>query len=369
MKIIKNFIKKLYIRYIFIKGCQRETKDLKKRKKQFSNINLTEEQIKSVDELWLKNYGKKISKEWHRLYTSYNGQFNEKYFPEIFLTTNLLNKLNPSPARNYLDDKSLLSAYLYDLEDECRIPKNYVYNCNDYFYDKNGIITLKKTIEILYNIGESVIKPSSDTSSGKNVRILNVENGIDSISNEHIEEILKKYGKNFVVQEKIKPHKDFAKLYPTAINTVRINSYICDGKVYIAPIALRLGRNNSYVDNSHAGGIAVGVTSEGKLMKYAFSQDGEKFDKHPNTNIVFENYQLPKIKEMIEFTKKNHYRFLHMGIVAWDLTVDENNNIVVIEANITAPSLWFPQYCTGEAFFGENTEKMIKMLNNKQDFK
>ena len=366
---IKKYLKKLYSKYVFIKNWQREIKDINKREQQYSKVILTAEQIKSVDELWLKNYGKKISKNWHRLYTSYNGCFNKKYFPEIYFTTNLLNKLNPPTAKKYLGDKCLLSSYLHDVKGECRILKNYIYNCNNYFYDENGIITFQKAIKILYNIGEVVIKPSLDTSSGMNVKILNIENGVDIISNKSIEEILKKYNKNFVVQEKIKPHKDFANLYPTAINTIRINSYICDGEVYIAPIVLRLGRNNSIVDNAHAGGIAVGVNKEGKLMKYAFSQDGEKFDKHPNTNIIFENYHLPKIKEMIEFTKKNHYRFLHMGIVAWDLTVDENNNIVVIEANCSCPSTWFPQYCTGEAFFGENTEKMIRMLNGKQDIK
>ncbi len=340
-----------------------EKKDIKKRKDLVQKVHLTNEQIKEVDTLWEENYGKKIPLKWHQLYTSYTGKFNKNYFPELFFKPNLLNKLNPPLRKRYLDDKTLLKSYFAGLEKECRILKNYVYNCSSYFYDEKGLISFEKAIEILYDIKEVIIKPSIDSDSGKNVRLLNIQKGIDVLSGERLEDILNRYRENYVVQERLKPHADLAKLYPNSINTIRINSYICDNQVYVSPIALRLGRNGNIVDNAHAGGIAVGVEPNGKLMKYAFSQKGEKFTKHPNTNVSFLDYEIPKIKEMIEFTKKYHYRIPHMGIIAWDLTVDEKGNIVILEANVTCPSLWFPQYCTGEGFFGENTEKMIRLLN------
>ena len=97
-------------------------------------------------------------------------------------------------------------------------------------------------------------------------------------------------------------------------------------------------------------------------MEYAFLQTGEKFDEHPDNHIKFKGYKIPRVLEMIEFAKSNHYRIPNMGIIAWDLTLDAEENIVIIETNIQCPSIWFPQYSTGEAFFGENTEKMIQML-------
>ena len=228
-----------------------------------------------------------------------------------------------------------------------------------------GILSYEKVLEKLNNIGEVIIKPSIDTDSGNNVNLLNISKGIDINSNKKIEDILKQYKQNYLIQEKIKQHESFSKLNPTSVNTIRINTYICDGQVYCAPIAMRIGRNGNIVDNAHAGGIAVGINKNGNLRKYAFTEYGEKFDKHPDTNVIFENYKIPKINEMIEITKKYHHRIPHMGIIAWDLTLDENENIVIIEANISCPSIWFPQYVNGEAFFGENTEKMIRMLKKE----
>ncbi len=231
----------------------------------------------------------------------------------------------------------------------------------------NGIIEYYESIEKIKNIGEAIIKPTVDSSSGRNVRLIDIRNGIDTITNEKIEDILKRYNKNFVIQEKIKQHKDYAMLNPSSVNTIRINTYICEGKVYCAPIAMRIGRNGKIVDNAHAGGIAVGVSKEGNLKKYAFTEYGEKFEKHPDTKVVFDGYKIPKIKEMIEFTTKYHYKIPHIGIIAWDLTLDENENIVLIETNISCPGIWLPQYVNGEAFFGRNTEKMIKLLKNEKE--
>ena len=225
-----------------------------------------------------------------------------------------------------------------------------------------GIISYERVIRKINNIGEVIIKPSVDTNSGNNVKLLNVKNGVDTISNNSIEYILKQYDKNYMIQEKIKQHKTFEKLNPSCVNTIRINTYICEGKIYCSPISMRIGRNGSIVDNAHAGGLQIGIKEKGMLEKYAFSEYGQKFEKHPDTNVKFENYEIPKVLDMVKFTKKYHYKVPHMGIIAWDLTLDEEENIVIIETNIMCPSIWFPQYANGKAFFGENTEKMIRML-------
>ena len=225
-----------------------------------------------------------------------------------------------------------------------------------------GIIDYNYAMEKIKNIGEVIIKPSVDSNSGRNVNLLNIKNGMDLNSNISMEEILKKYKENYIIQEKIHPNKQFSKLNPSSVNTIRINTYICEGKVYCAPLAMRIGRMGSIVDNAHAGGITIGIKNDGTLKKYAFLENGQKFDKHPDTNVKFEGYKIPKIPEMIELAKKYHYKIPHMGIIAWDLTLDEEEKIVIIEANISCPSIWFPQYVNGEGFFGDNTEKMIRML-------
>lgn len=230
---------------------------------------------------------------------------------------------------------------------------------------KSGIISYEKALKKIKNIGEVIIKPSVETKSGENVRLLKIENGIDVFTDDSIENIIKKYKENYIIQEKIKQNKSLSKLNPSSVNTLRLHTYVCEGKVYATPVVIRLGRNGSIIDNACAGGISVGISENGELLKYAFTAMGEKFERHPDTKILFEGYKIPRIKDMIEFTKKYHYKIPHIGIIAWDITLDEDENMVLIEANITGPGIWITQYNTGKGFFGKNTEKMIRMLKDK----
>ena len=255
---IKKILKKIHKKYLCFKIWNSEIEKLKKQKYLIKKINLTKDQNESIDNLWKKNYGKKISKVYHRLYTAYDNKFNEKYFPEMYFRMILLEKFNPIPMKDYLTDK-MLTQYLFGdfPEKKVKTVKNIIYNCNKNYYCQSGIITYHEAIKKLENIGEVIIKPTIDTNSGNNVRLINIQNGQDIISHENIEEILKKYKSNFTIQEKIKPHPTFSKLNPTSINTIRVNTYICDGKVYASPTTMRIGRYGKIVDNAHGGGLQL----------------------------------------------------------------------------------------------------------------
>lgn len=369
---MKKKLKIIIIKFISTikrkKQYKAEIKNIKKKQKLGNFSTLTEEQKLMIDKLWMDHYGKKINKDWHKYYTYNSSNFNVDYFPEIYFTTNLLQKFNPQGVRETLSDKILTYSLFKNVDfEKFRLPKYYIYNCNGYYYSENGLIDIKEVLSIIDNIGEVIIKPTVDTNSGKNVRLLNIKNGLDLIKEERIDNVLKSYNKNFIIQERIKPDKKFKALNPSSINTIRIDTYISDSKVFVTPIAMRIGRNGKICDNAHAGGIQIGVKNE-KLMKYAMTEFGDKYEVHPDTGIIFENYKIPRVNDMIKFAKENHYRIPHMGCIAWDFTVDEDGYIVLIETNINCPSIWFPQYTTGEAFFGENTVKMIENLN-KEDIK
>lgn len=135
---MKKILTYLYDKRRELITYRNEINNIKSKKNLIDKVTLTEEQEKKIDELWIKNYGKKISKDWHKLYISYMGIFNEKYFPEIFFTTKLLDKMNPKERKRYLSDKILASYFFKDIDNEnCRIVKNIIYNCSGIFYDSN----------------------------------------------------------------------------------------------------------------------------------------------------------------------------------------------------------------------------------------
>ena len=143
-------------------------------------------------------------------------------------------------------------------------------------------------------------------------------------------------------------------------------TYFCDGEIFVCPVALRMGRANADRDNIHYGGISIGVNSDGTLKETAFSEYGERFQTHPDTGIVFKDYLIPEAGEKLrETAKKLHCNVPYLGILSWDLTIDENGQITLIEVNTIGQSAWFPQMVNGEPLFGNNTGKMLSMIKAK----
>lgn len=333
----------------------------------YKDIKWTDEQQKQFDEFWKKNYGKKISNRWHRLYESVSGIHNIDYLPEIIYTTKIAPKVNDYTYCLVYADKNLNELFYNNRIEGVRTPDYFVFNNYGKFYDgSRHLISKEKAIEILSNVGDAVIKPTVGSSSGNNVIIVNMKNGKDTLNGMSALEIVDKYKSNFTVQEKIKPSKELSTLYPSSINTFRVISYIVDDKISVAPISLRIGGGGSEVDNIHAGGMSIAVAKDGILSKYAYrlgyGDSSECFDTHPDTGVQFEGYKLSFVDRLISTAKRLHEMTANIGMVSWDFTVDSNNDIVVIEANFRGQAVWFPQMLSGESFYGENTEKILQSL-------
>ncbi len=355
-----------YIWNIFI--MIHEIKNVLKKYKLYKNIKLTKFQKKQIDEFYKKHYGKKIRYLWHRLYQSYTGNFDYRYIPEYIFSTKIEPRNNKRIDVLPFENKNMLSVIFKD--ENVKIPKTFIMCTNGRFLDGNrDIITKKQAIDILKNNNKGtfdcVIKNTVDTNSGIGVKIASFEKGIDKISNLSIDQLINKMNNDFVVQEKIIPHRSFAKLYDKSINTLRVITYILDSKIYVAPIIMRIGQGGGMIDNAHAGGMFIGVDENGKLLGEAFTEFQMKYKKHPDTNVKFYGYQLPKICEIREIAINLHKRLPMLDYISWDFTVDQNENIVLIESNLHSQAVWVSQIAHGKGFFGENTYKILSNIKNK----
>ncbi|MBQ7500275.1 MAG: hypothetical protein IJT91_05225 [Clostridia bacterium] len=339
-----------------------------KKKKLYSDVVWTNEQQKAFDDFYMSTYGKRFSNRWHRLYQSMNGHFDIKYFPEILFSTKLEKKLNPRNYAEVLCDKNLI-RYVYGGVDGVRAVREYASCKNGVYCDRDGRPAAKETIlGMLKNVGSCVIKPTTDTGSGKGVVFFDIQNGKDTGSGKTIEEIINGYGENFAVQERLAEHESFAALHPGSINTIRLITYICDGELYHVPLAMRIGSGNSELDNIHAGGMCVGVGDDGTLRSKAFrlgyGDNNEYFTEHPDTHIVFDGYKLSCIPKMIRSAYALHMHTPQLGLISWDFIIDPDEKVVLIEANLYNQSIWFPQIVNEAPAFGENTGKMLEMIRD-----
>lgn len=368
VKRIENFINDLPEKLYLFKIVYSEKKAIKKKRILYADVDWSESQQKEFDDFWVENYGKKIKPYWNKLYESINGVYHYDYFPEMLYSTELEPLLNPEEYCKVFSDKSL-TEIVYGKVCGVFFPEMLLANCNGSFIDGNrSMLSFDDAVKSICEAGNCVIKPTVETGSGKGVRLLNIVNGKDSATGIETETIIKNYSENFIVQRLIKNSKALSNLNPGSLNTFRVITYIVNGKINAAPVSLRMGVGDSGVDNIHKGGLVAGVNEDGTLKKYAYQlgygDNSAKFTKHPDTNIVFENYCVGDIKKLLSTAVKLHETTPQLGIISWDLTFDENDNVVLIEANCKEQSVWFPQIINECSLFGEDTRYMINKIRH-----
>lgn len=332
------------------------------RKKIHRSQKLTKEQKENIDKFYLKNYGEKIPYTWHKHYKAFTNEFDYGYFPEILYTPEFEYFMNP--YKDYCEafaDKNILPLIADSLG--LNTPKTILgCVCGMFLNAAHEYISYEQTIKMLFDIGVVFAKPSVDTGSGVGCMLLNIKNGIDVNSGKKISEVIEDLGENFVIQERIKCHNLISEINESSVNTFRIITYRWKDNIYHMPIIMRMGMNNSYLDNAHAGGAFIGVYEDGRLCSTAFTELNFQYNIHPNSGIEFAKHKIQGVDKVISAAKKAHANLAMIGVINWDFTVDTCGEPLLIEANLLGGSPWMAQMAWGKGPFGERTGEVLRWL-------
>ena len=368
-KAILSFLESLIVFFEINKMCISENFAILRKKNLYKNIHWSREIEGEFHQFWNENYGLKIMTRGHKLYESMNGNHHKDYMPDFLFATKVEPFFNSYFYAKLYSDKSL-TEILYAKSALAKFPETYLVNSGGILYDgKRNVITKEKAQIILGSLSEAVIKPTIGGNSGKGVMVCSFKDGFDKRYSFNILNLLENYKKDFIVQEKMKQHATIAAIYKNSINTFRAITYIVDGKVFCADLALRIGSGGGNIDNIHAGGLGIGVSNDGTLLKYAYklgySDSSLKLEKHPDTGITFEKYKVLGTEKIIECAKDLHGLTPHLGMISWDFMVSEDGNPVLIEANYWGQAVWLTQIVHGSPFFGNQTAAILKKIKNK----
>jgi len=140
--------------------------------------------------------------------------------------------------------------------------------------------------------------------------------------------------KKAVVLEHVLPqHPDMERLHPGSVNTMRILTDVVGDEVHIAYISVKMGRGDSYCDNSGQGGVLCRVDPEtGRIVSDASDDYFAVYDRHPDTGIVFKGYQLPMVAEAVALAKKAAMVVPEVRHVGWDMGITPDGP-AIIEGN------------------------------------
>ena len=167
---------------------------------------------------------------------------------------------------------------------------------------------------------------------GKAVFVLNVDYSINGplITNIPVTKMTsKKIKKGYILAEEcVTQHKILMNLFPDALNTIRVTTFLhSNGVVEVLYAILRIGFDKP-VDNFDAGGISAlidlntGVVIGKGVFKDPFKS--RELEKHPVTNSPILGLQIPYWQDILKMIKAAAMIVPSVRTVGWDVIVTDN---------------------------------------------
>ncbi|MDT3387132.1 MAG: hypothetical protein LIR46_05130 [Bacteroidota bacterium] len=317
---------------------------------------------------WISKWGRlssSLNRDYYRVYSHYIGE-DEDIVPDDLCHNIVEHILNPNSLRALSEDKNLFDLFLSTGFDSFVTPAT-VLRCMDGVYLDRDYKTINDIDSYIKEIASErlVIKPSIGSSSGRGIIFFTkadcgrfVQRGESGVlSGQYIRDNLPN---NFVIQEYLDQSSFMSSFCPTSINTLRIATYrsVKTNEPDVLNCLMRIGSKGSLVDNAHAGGSFVGVSSEGKLGNYLCNQYGEKITCFNGIDFENNTFVIPGFEEIKEFAKQVALCVPHMRLLQLDIAIDKNNRPRLIEYNISGFAPWVYQFTIGPAF-GKYTDEII----------
>lgn len=292
----------------------------------------------------IKKYCKKRFKDssywpWLALYTEIRGEFIEGWIPNDFYRFNLLPKLNPEKFMRMSEAKTLDPFLFNNFDFSVQLLR-----IGGKYYDKNGSIITENEVNHFFAEEDSEFVIKSDAGrSGKGIifkqsKEINLNKLPTSV--------------NLIFQKSFKQHEILRMLFPHSVNTFRVTTHLKrDGTIDVKFMILRFGVGNMRMDNISAGGGWVQIKKDGSVGNIAYKKNGIAMGvKHPDTGIKFSEIELPLYKDIISLCKKAHDKFPFVGIIGWDVYVDQSGKPNIIEWNANNPGFWQFEALLGPLF-------------------
>jgi len=315
---------------------------------------ISPEAEKKYIEYWSRLY-KKVNLSYIRLYKNFSGIEDHRYVPNDIYCAIIDRTLNHFDYSYFESNKNYYERFL----DKDLFPKTFLRKDLGQYIDRNyGFLSKEEADIILKNIGQDFIIKATTGSSAKNGASVKLFKYGEKITLKALDEI---YKDNYIIQEAVKQHEFFAKMHQDSLNTMRIIAYrsVKDNKINIIKVALKIGTNHSHLDNANAGGIFNNISPDGGLSDYSVSMLTEKHYEHPISKIKFKNLVIPHFQHILDEIKKTASKITSQRILGFDVTLNSENEVKIIEINIMGGAAGFWQM-QGGPLLGEFTDEIVE---------
>lgn len=171
--------------------------------------------------------------------------------------------------------------------------------------------------------------------------------------------------KNFgIIEELIVQHEALNKLYPLAINSLRIVTIVVDGVAHVVYVVSKSGNKGKFLDNVENDGLCCPVdTEKGEICNVAHTSKLITYDTHPYTKVKLIGYKIPYIKEAMELVKKAALEVPQVKYVGWDVFIGPDGPGIIEGNDYPGYDFWqLPEHTKDKIGLVPYYESLIKDL-------
>ncbi len=330
----------------------------------FSPPELTAGEKAEIDAYWAQ-FGIKIyDYNWHRMYYHATGLHDPRFIPDLVAGLVIYEYYNDHAFEDTWRDKNMFHRLLPDVP----LPKELGYRIRGRFYHKElgyvsntteGEFAFANAIwETLGKEDDIIVKNTRHSGFGRGVKKYHITCVQDIFA------VLKDWEQStdYVMQVCVRQHKIFREFNESSTNMFRVCSFRHDNEVDILFAGARVGIPGSVTDVSFVDGQErvnlVGISNDGYFADKMLDQDGVV------VRSLSKGVAVPAWEKIVKIIKQNHLLIDNFDIIGWDFTVDEDENPICFEWNISWPGTVLYQYANGP-LYADKTELVLDFLKDE----
>jgi hypothetical protein len=302
-----------------------------------AQVNLSRELIDECNHYADDVLGARKFAPWLHVYAAVAGTFRFGWIPANFYRAVVIPRLKGEYAKI-----ASLSALQTTIFGEGFFP-DLLYSVNGLFLDpRNKVVDPAIIMKKHFESNDRMVFKRDHSMQGRGVKIFRS----DEIDNKALHRL-----GNDVFQEYITQHPLLESFHPSSVATIRMTTAIDKtGAVSLRACYLRFGSGNgTHVASTTHIRVPANLAT-GELDADGFAIDWTRIPAHPDTGKRFAGVRIPSFDECVSTALALHAMMPAVNCIGWDMAVDKNNKVKVMEWNGDHNGINFSEATQGPCF-------------------
>lgn len=303
--------------------------------------------VKYCDDYSKDVFGHHCFASWLYVYSAIAGRFKEGWIPDNYYGSVVIPKMKGDYGKISCL-KSLHSALFCNNS----FPDLLSYS-NGLFFDTNYRVISPDFLQDKLFTGQDKVTYKIDNSSRGRAIFFFDRESFDLLK-------IYKLG-NGVFQRFINQHKMFQEFAKGSVATLRMTTVLeDDGRTSLRACYLRLGTGaDTHVQSKSHIRIPIDMQN-GAFNNTGFTTSWLEIDCHPTSKVEFQGKSIPAFDDCRKLVTTLHRRVPYARCIGWDVTIDDEENVKVMEWNAEHNDIKFGEATQGPCFSDLHWERLTK---------